>query len=198
MEASGGIRLGSTRTRDRAVDTITRRVIDSGRPVVVPQVSQEPALAPTTGPRRELTFIGVPILVARRPAGTLEIVLAYRKDRDYERSLEFYRVVASMIAQAVKVRRLVEADRTPADRRERAPPGRAARPLRLPQHHRQQRVDSAGVRAGRAGRPHDHDGPDPRRVRHRQGDDRARDPLQLAARQESRSSRSVAPRCRSR
>ena len=112
VEASGGIRLGSTRTRDRAVDTITRRVIDSGRPVVVPQVSQEPALAPTTGPRRELTFIGVPILVARRPAGTLEIVLAYRKDRDYERSLEFYRVVASMIAQAVKVRRLVEADRT--------------------------------------------------------------------------------------
>ena len=60
---------------------------------------------------RELTFIGVPILVARRPAGTLEIVLSYRKDRDYERSLEFYRVVASMIAQAVKVRRLVEADR---------------------------------------------------------------------------------------
>jgi Nif-specific regulatory protein len=41
----------------------------------------------------------------------LEIVLAYRKDRDYERSLEFYRVVASMIAQAVKVRRVVEADR---------------------------------------------------------------------------------------
>ena len=38
-------------------------------------------------------------------------MLAYRKDRDYERSLEFYRVVASMIAQAVKVRRLVEADR---------------------------------------------------------------------------------------
>ena len=111
VEASGGIRLGSTRTRDRAVDTITRRIIDSGRPVVVPQVSQEPALSPTTGPRRELTFIGVPILVARRPAGTLEIALAYRKDRDYERSLEFYRVVASMIAQAVKVRRLVEADR---------------------------------------------------------------------------------------
>src|SRR3954452_24228676 len=111
VEASGGIRLGSTRTKDRTVDTITRRVIDSGRPVVVPQVSQEPALAPTTGPRRELTFVGVPILVARRPAGTLEIVLSYRKDRDYERSLEFYRVVASMIAQAVKVRRLVEADR---------------------------------------------------------------------------------------
>ena len=112
VEATGGIRLGSTRTRDRSVDTVPRKVIESGRPVVVPQVSQEPGLAPTTGPKRELTFIAVPILVARRPAGTLEIVLPFKRDRDYERSLEFYRVVASMIAQAVKVRRLVEADRT--------------------------------------------------------------------------------------
>src|SRR5262245_41987130 len=112
VEATGGIRLGSTRTRDRTVDTVPRRVIESGRPVVVPQVTQEPTLAPTAGPKRELTFIAVPILVARRPAGTLEIVLPFKRDRDYERSLEFYRVAASMIAQAVKMRRLVEADRS--------------------------------------------------------------------------------------
>jgi Nif-specific regulatory protein len=111
VEATGGIRLGTTRARDRSAETITRRVLDSGRAVVVPQVSQEPALAQNMGSRRELTFVAVPIVVARKPAGTLEVVLTYRRDRDYERSLEFYKVVASMIAQAVKVRRLVEADR---------------------------------------------------------------------------------------
>ena len=43
----------------------------------------------------------------------------------------------------------------------------------------------ADVRAGRAGRQDEHDRADPRRVGHRQGADRARDSLQLAARQEA-------------
>ena len=45
--------------------------------------------------------------------------------------------------------------------------------------------DPAGLRAGRAGRAHQHHRAHPRRIGHRQGDDRARDPLQLAARQEA-------------
>ena len=40
--------------------------------------------------------------------GTLEVVLPFKQDRDYQRSLEFYRVVASMIAQALKIQRLIE------------------------------------------------------------------------------------------
>ena len=96
-------------------DGITERVIDTGKPVVVPRVSQEPALASAAGERargRELTYIAVPIAVGRRPGGTLEVVLTFKQDRDYQRSLEFYRVVASMIAQALKLRRSVEADRS--------------------------------------------------------------------------------------
>jgi Nif-specific regulatory protein len=111
VEATAGIRLGGGRPRERTPDTVAQRILESGRPVVVPQATQEPALAPPGSVRRELTFIGVPILVARRAAGILEIVLPYRRDRDYERSLEFYRVVSSMIAEAVKVRRIAEADR---------------------------------------------------------------------------------------
>ena len=82
----------------------------------MPRVSQEPNLAPppterSRGDHRELSFIAVPIILGRRPTGTIEIVLPFKSDRDYQRSLEFYRVVASMIAQAVKVGRMVEADR---------------------------------------------------------------------------------------
>ena len=134
---------------------------------------------------RELTYLAVPIAVGRRPGGTLEVVLTFKQDRDYQRSLEFYRVVASMIAQALKLRRTRRSRPQPAGRGERAPPRRAARQVRVPQHHRQQRLDPAGLRAGGAGGAHQHDGADPRRVGHRQGDDRARDPLQLAAREEA-------------
>ena len=90
--------------------------MDSAKAVVVPRVSQEPNLAPPTersrgDHQRELSFVAVPIILGRRPTGTIEVVLPFKSDRDYQRSLEFYRVVASMIAQAIKVSRMVEADR---------------------------------------------------------------------------------------
>jgi Nif-specific regulatory protein len=116
VEASGGIRLPGHRGRQRSDGSVmTERVIDSGKPVIVPRVSQEPNLAPAPGERgrtdRELSYIAVPIVLGRRPTGTVEVALPFKADRDYQRSLEFYRVVASMIAQAIKVSRMVEADR---------------------------------------------------------------------------------------
>ncbi len=114
-DATVGTRLAVQRARTRPGDGITERVIDTGKPVVVPRVSQEPGLASAAGDRargRELTYIAVPIAVGRRPGGSLEVVLTFKQDRDYQRSLEFYRVVASMIAQALKLRRSVEADRS--------------------------------------------------------------------------------------
>ena len=117
VEAAGGIKLPGQRGRNRGDGSgVTERVIDSAKAVVVPRVSQEPNLAPPTterarGDQRELSVVAVPIMLGRRPTGTIEVVLPFKSDRDYQRSLEFYRVVASMIAQAVKVGRMVEADR---------------------------------------------------------------------------------------
>ena len=115
-EAAGGLRLPGHRGRNRGEGSgVTERVLDSAKAVVVPRVSQEPNLAPAPGDRgrdlRELSFIAVPIVLGRRPTGTIEVVLPFKSDRDYQRSLEFYKVVASMIAQAIKVSRMVEADR---------------------------------------------------------------------------------------
>ena len=117
VEAAGGVKLPGQRGRNRGDGSgVTERVIDSAKAVIVPRVSQEPNLAPPTtersrGDQRELSFVAVPIMLGRRPTGTIEVVLPFKSDRDYQRSLEFYRVVASMIAQAVKVGRMVEADR---------------------------------------------------------------------------------------
>jgi Nif-specific regulatory protein len=113
IEASGAAE--APRTRDRLGDGVTARVLESGKPVVVPQVSREltfgtraPAAAPV---RNETSFLCVPITLNRKTAGALSVHLPFRADRDYDRSVAFLKVIASMVAQAVKVDRLVDAER---------------------------------------------------------------------------------------
>jgi Nif-specific regulatory protein len=112
--------------------TLAQQVFDTGRPVVVPRVSQEPALAVDPfraergdrGPRgagrgigapgldsADTTYICVPIQQSRRVGGVLEVELGFRTDRNYDRSVKFYGVVASMLAQALRVQQLLESER---------------------------------------------------------------------------------------
>ena len=130
LHASIGIRAPHT---DAPIGgTLAQQVFESGRPLVVPRVSQEPALAPhgarpnptargARGPRDtgrgrgfeedDLTYICVPVQQSRQCRGVLEVELAFRSDRNYDRSMKFYGVVGSMLAQALKMQTLVEADR---------------------------------------------------------------------------------------
>src|SRR5205085_9263924 len=69
-------------------------------------ISHEPMFLNRAGRRRNLqtqerTFICVPVIINRRPVGTLGVDLRFRKDRDYDRELKFLHVVASMIAQEI-------------------------------------------------------------------------------------------------
>ena len=98
-------------------------MFESGRPIVVPRVSQEPALraradaAPPnsrlsrgrSGGDDDVTYICVPVQLSRQCRGVLEVELAFRSDRNYDRSKAFFSVAASMIGQALKVQRLVAA-----------------------------------------------------------------------------------------
>ena len=95
---------------------VTGRVVETGKPVVVPQVSREPMFLNRAGQRRysptwEITFICVPILINHKAVGSLSVDLRFEKDRDYDRAVKFFGVVASMIAQAVKINRLIDAER---------------------------------------------------------------------------------------
>jgi Nif-specific regulatory protein len=96
---------------------LARQVCATGRPVVVPRVSREPALGDRRGgPARPLdsderSFVCVPLLLNRRAAGVLCVELRFKAERDYERTGKFFGVIASMIAHALKVQRLLEADR---------------------------------------------------------------------------------------
>jgi Nif-specific regulatory protein len=116
VEASDGLDASAHAVRYRLGEGIIGRVVESGKPIVVPRVSKEPAFLNRAAkrselPKEELTFICVPILLNRRAVGALGVDLKFKSDRDYDRSIQFYGIVASSIAQAVKIQRLVEDDK---------------------------------------------------------------------------------------
>jgi Nif-specific regulatory protein len=102
----------ASRARSRRGEGIVGRVVETGKAIVVPQVSQEPLLRDRgrrTG--RELSFIAVPLVVNRRTVGALSVFLAFKRHRHYQRSLKFFGVVGSMVAQAVKLTGMADAEK---------------------------------------------------------------------------------------
>jgi len=116
VEAADGIEEPAQSIRYRVGEGITGRVVESGRPVVVPRVSREPdflhrAARRTELAREELSFVCVPILINRKAAGALGVDLRFKPERDFDSSVKFLGVVASMVAQALKIQRAVEDER---------------------------------------------------------------------------------------
>jgi Nif-specific regulatory protein len=104
------------RARYRVGEGITGRVVQSGKPIVVPRVSQEPLFLDRTGVARqsrrgELSFICVPVTVDNRTVGALGVSLPFNEQSDYDGEAKFLGVVASMIGQATRVHQLIEAER---------------------------------------------------------------------------------------
>lgn len=116
VEASDGLDAPAHSVRYRVGEGIIGRVVESGRPIVVPRVSREPDFLNRASKRselgkEELSFIGVPILLNRRAVGALGVDNKFKPDRNYERTVKFLGIVASIIAQAVKIQRLIEDDK---------------------------------------------------------------------------------------
>ena len=116
VEASEGFDDRAWVVRYRLGEGITGQVVERGKPVIVPRVSQEPSLLNRAARRaesrkQELSFICVPIMQQRRSVGALGVDLRYKSDRDYESSAKFFGVVCSMIAQALDVQCVIEEER---------------------------------------------------------------------------------------
>jgi Nif-specific regulatory protein len=116
VAAAAGPVKTATRARYRLGDGITGRVVQSGKAIVVPRVSRDPNVVSRAAERpelaeQELTYIAVPIVLNKKPVGALGVDLNFKPDRDYDRTVKFLNIVASMIAQATKVQRLIEAER---------------------------------------------------------------------------------------
>ncbi len=116
IEASEGLTTEGRKATWKLGEGVTGRVVQTGRPVVVPRIGEEPMFLNRTGPRRkigksDITFMCVPIRGERKAIGALNVDLPFTKDRDYEHDLQLFRVVATMFGQALRVTKLVEAAR---------------------------------------------------------------------------------------
>jgi len=116
VEAAEGFEDRARTVRFKLGEGITGKVVESGKPIVVPRVSREPAflnLAPRRPdhPKQELSFVCVPISMNRQAVGALAVDLRFKAERDYDSSVKFFGIVSSMIAQALNVQRLVEEER---------------------------------------------------------------------------------------
>ena len=116
VEAVEGFEDRARNIRIRIGEGITGKVVESGKPIVVPRISKEPAflnLAPRRpeSTKQELSYICVPITLNRAAVGALAVDLRFQPDRDYDSSVKFLGIVSSMIAQALNIQRIVEDER---------------------------------------------------------------------------------------
>jgi Nif-specific regulatory protein len=112
VEAANG--LAAAELRQLPHDDLIRRVAESGQPVVVSESARGPVSiarpAHRTRPiNHDQVFICVPIISNRRPAGALGAVCRLRQGQQLDDAFEFLRVVAALVAQSVKVNRLLGA-----------------------------------------------------------------------------------------
>jgi len=95
---------------------ITGKVIESGRLMVVPRVSEEPRFLDRTQSRRNLrkqdiSFICVPIKLGNEVIGALSVDRLFSEQVRLDEDVRLLSIIASLIAQAVRLRQSVQAER---------------------------------------------------------------------------------------
>ncbi|MEO8256471.1 MAG: sigma 54-interacting transcriptional regulator, partial [Acidobacteriota bacterium] len=116
LHASAGAIPRGRQVRYAVGEGITGQVVATGKPIVVPRVSREPKFLSRAAERpelakQELSYISAPVTLEGKTVGAVGIDLIFKPNRDYHRTVKFLGVVGSMIAQAVRVHRLIQADR---------------------------------------------------------------------------------------
>ena len=102
--AKGKYRLG---------EGVTGKVVETGRPAVVPRISDEPLFLDRTGSRRgldkvDIAFICVPIKIGKEVIGALSVDRLFNEKISFEEDVRLLTIIASSISQAVRLRQLAQ------------------------------------------------------------------------------------------
>ncbi|MGD9212101.1 MAG: sigma 54-interacting transcriptional regulator [Desulfobacteraceae bacterium] len=94
------------RVKYKLGEGITGRVIQTGKPVAIPKISEEPLFLNRTASRKsqkieEISFLCIPIKKANQVIGALSVDKPYNKDYPLKDGIKLLSVVATMIAQHV-------------------------------------------------------------------------------------------------
>jgi Nif-specific regulatory protein len=118
IEAAHGLSEGQKeRGRYRPGEGVTGKVVKTGKPAVVPHISDEPLFLDRTGARKglakeDISFICVPIKLGTEVVGALSADRVSEPGVSFEEDVRLLSIIASMIAQAVRLRQSAEEERT--------------------------------------------------------------------------------------
>ncbi len=104
--AHGLSKAGIERGKYKLGEGITGRVIETGKAVVVPKISEEPLFLNRTATRKafqdqELSFICVPVKKGNQVVGALSVDRLFDESFPLKRGKEVLSIIASMVAQHV-------------------------------------------------------------------------------------------------
>ena len=90
---------------------VTGKVFDTGKPVVIPRISDEPMFLDKTGSRKKLnksdiTFICVPVIADNEVIGTLSADRLFSDSVALDEDLRLLTIIASIISQGVRLRQI--------------------------------------------------------------------------------------------
>ncbi|MBN2426611.1 MAG: sigma 54-interacting transcriptional regulator, partial [Calditrichaceae bacterium] len=116
MVASVGYKIETAKSRYKIGEGLTGRVAETGKIIIVPQVSKEPLFLnrmSTWDPSKdkEQSFIGVPIILDFKTLGVLIVNLPYNARRDYESTDKFLTLVSSSLLQPIRLHQSLESER---------------------------------------------------------------------------------------
>jgi len=117
IEAAHGLsERQKERGRYRLGEGVTGKVVQSGQPAVVPRISEEPLFLDRTGARKrfqkkDIAFICVPIKLGNDVFGALSADRLFSEPVSFEEDVRLLTIIASMVAQAVSLRRSVQEER---------------------------------------------------------------------------------------
>ena len=114
IEAAHGLSPQQARRgRYKLGEGVTGKVILTGEPMVIPQKSESPLIVDKTrrGKRADTSFICVPIKVGNEVVGALSVERHYEPDSNLNDDVRLLTIIASLIAQAVKLRRVAQEER---------------------------------------------------------------------------------------
>ena len=116
LAASLGYAPDVTKKEYKYGEGITGRAAESGKAIIVPQVSKEPLFLNRKGswiPKqdREQSFLAIPIVWEYKTLGVLTANLKYKADRNFSNSKKFLLLVASALLQPIRLRDEIEQER---------------------------------------------------------------------------------------
>lgn len=105
-------RLGSYKVGEG----ITGKVVQSGKEIIVPDISKDPRFLHKTKSRKQasdkrIAFFCVPIKLEGKTIGALSVDRQAGRGDNFEANVNLLNIIATMVAQAVKLNKLIQSDR---------------------------------------------------------------------------------------